>query len=85
MSRRVLLVEDDARASWVLTLALEDEGYQVDLAATADGGAGPIGLGLGALICLVFSIAVYYLGVALRLPPERAADYIAHTPAGLSD
>lgn len=45
-----------------------------------DGGDGPIGLGLGALVCLVFSIAVYYLGVALRLSPERAAENISRLP-----
>ncbi|HET7327685.1 MAG TPA: APC family permease [Nocardioidaceae bacterium] len=45
-----------------------------------DGGNGPLGLGIGALVCLVFSIAVYCLGVALRLPPERAAYNISHTP-----
>lgn len=45
-----------------------------------DGGNGPLTLGLGALVCLVFSVAVYYLGVALRLPAERAAANIRQTP-----
>lgn len=46
-----------------------------------DGGDGPLGLWIGALVCAVFSVAVYYLGVALRLPAERAADNIRQTPA----
>ncbi|HET8795222.1 MAG TPA: hypothetical protein VFM62_02495, partial [Arthrobacter sp.] len=46
-----------------------------------DGGAGPLGLGAGALVCAIFSIVVYYLGVAWRLPANRAADYIRRTPA----
>jgi amino acid transporter len=45
-----------------------------------DGGNGPLTLGLGALVCLVFSVAVYYLAVALRLSPQRAADNIRSTP-----
>jgi amino acid transporter len=45
-----------------------------------DGDAGPLSLGTGALVCLVFSVAVFYLGVALRLPPERAATNIRRTP-----
>jgi amino acid transporter len=53
-----------------------------------DGGNGPLTLGLGALVCLVFSVAVFYLAVALRLPPQRAADNIRSTPtdepAGMS-
>ncbi|MGH3367229.1 MAG: APC family permease [Nocardioidaceae bacterium] len=44
-----------------------------------DGDAGPLTLGPGALVCLMFSVAVFYLGVALRLPPERAAYNIAHS------
>jgi amino acid transporter len=46
-----------------------------------DGGHGPIGLGLGALILLAWSIAMYYYGVASRLSPQRAADYIRGLPA----
>ncbi len=45
-----------------------------------DGGNGPLTLGLGALVCLVFSVAVFYLAMALRLPPERAANNIRSTP-----
>jgi amino acid transporter len=44
------------------------------------GDAGPLTLGSGAVVVLVFSVAVYYLGVALRLPPERAAANIRQTP-----
>lgn len=53
---------------------------QVSQGLLLDGGGGPLGLGAGALACLAFSIAVYYLGVAWRLPPERAAEYIRSTP-----
>jgi amino acid transporter len=45
-----------------------------------DGDAGPLSLGTGAVVCLVFSVAVYYLGVALRLSPEKAAASIRQTP-----
>ncbi|WP_116044057.1 APC family permease [Amycolatopsis palatopharyngis] len=45
-----------------------------------NGGDGPIGLGLGALILLGWSIAIYYYGVASRLSPERAAAYIQRLP-----
>ncbi|MDN5937885.1 MAG: APC family permease [Salinisphaera sp.] len=45
-----------------------------------DGGDGPLGLGAGALVCAAFAVAVYYLGVALRLPAARAADNIREHP-----
>ena len=71
---------------WVLGLMVIsyfgdiDGNGQVTPGLLLDGDAGPLSLGTGALVCLVFSVAVYYLGVALRLPPERAAANIRRTP-----
>lgn len=45
-----------------------------------DGGNGPLDLVWGAIVCAVFSIAVYYMAIAWRLPAERMAYYISHTP-----
>ena len=45
-----------------------------------DGGNGPLDLVWGAVVVAIFCIAVYYLAMAFRLPSERAAFYISHTP-----
>ncbi len=45
-----------------------------------DGGNGPLDLVWGPVVCAVFSIAVYYLAIANRLPAERVAGYVSHTP-----
>lgn len=44
------------------------------------GDAGPLSLGTGAAVVAAFAIIVYYIGVALRLPSDRAADNVRYTP-----
>lgn len=45
-----------------------------------DGGAGPLNMIWGCIVCALFSIVVYYMGVMLRLPASRMAKYITETP-----
>ena len=45
------------------------------------GGTGPVGLGIGAIIVAVWSVLMYYVGVASRLSPEKARDNIERIPA----
>ncbi len=44
------------------------------------GGDGPIGVGLGAVLIAVWSLAIYYYAMAVRLPAHRAVAHIEKTP-----
>ncbi len=44
------------------------------------GGDGPLGLFWGFVVLAIFSAAVYAYAITVRLPAQRAADYISRTP-----
>ncbi|GAB3546322.1 amino acid transporter [Actinopolyspora lacussalsi] len=51
-----------------------------DAGLVLQGGDGPIGVGLGALIIVVWSVLIYYYAMAVRLPSRRVASYVEKTP-----
>ncbi|MGJ7905800.1 APC family permease [Actinopolyspora sp. H202] len=49
-------------------------------ASLLNGGDGVLGIGLGSLVVAVWSVAMYFYAIAVRLPAQRAAAYIEKTP-----
>lgn len=73
---------------WILGLMVVSYFGDLDPTAPSEqawlfpaGGDGPIGLGLGAVILVVWSVVIYYVAIASRLSPEKAAAYIQRLPA----
>ncbi|SFT61408.1 amino acid/polyamine/organocation transporter, APC superfamily (TC 2.A.3) [Actinopolyspora lacussalsi subsp. righensis] len=49
-------------------------------ASLLNGGDGFLGIGTGSLVVAVWSVAMYFYAIAVRLPARRAAAYIEKTP-----
>ncbi|SDP78972.1 amino acid/polyamine/organocation transporter, APC superfamily [Actinopolyspora xinjiangensis] len=49
-------------------------------ASLLNGGDGVLGIGTGSLVVAVWSVAMYFYAIAVRLPARRAAAYIEKTP-----
>ncbi len=56
-----------------------DPGVAADPGLILDGADGPLTLGTGAIAVTIFSAAVYFYAMAVRLPAHRAANYISQT------
>ncbi|MDR7302267.1 APC family permease [Haloactinomyces albus] len=57
-----------------------DPSSAADPGLVLNGGDGPIGIGLGAIVIAIWSVLVYYYAMAVRLPAQRAVAYIEKTP-----
>lgn len=55
-------------------------GSETDPGLILQGGDGPLGLALGAVVIAVWSVVIYYYAMAVRLPSERTVAYIEKTP-----
>lgn len=59
----------------------DDPSSPADDALLFDAADGPISLGVGAIIMIVWCVAIYFWGVASRLPAQKAAAYIQRIPS----
>ncbi|SFD95225.1 hypothetical protein SAMN04487819_105324, partial [Actinopolyspora alba] len=70
---------------WLAGLMIFSYFGEMDASAEAagsllNGGDGFLGIGLGSLVIAVWSVAMYFYAIAVRLPARRAAAYIEKTP-----